>query len=371
MIVFRVLCGEWIETMWDCMYVAGPTCVPFFMATVLIANLVMLNLFLALLLSSFTEMGANEPEKDDEPDKIQVVIDRFKRFFKRIFKKNKKDGKDGDDVVKNGALPNGENNSSATIGNGFDLSEKEQLEKNLQDKLAFAPGAGLVAADAEDDVAEEEMYYTPPDDVVVPDCCPRRVYERMPFCNGDPESPFWQVWSRHRLLALKLIENKYFESVVLALILLSSMVMTLEDIWFDSRPMLMDTLYYLDRILTVVFFMETVLKMYAMGFISYFTNAWCWLDFVIVAVSLINFGVSLLGIGNVPIFKTMRTLRALRPLRAMAKLEGMKVVVNALIGALPSIFNVMLVCLIFWLIFAIIGVNTFMGRFHKCIQVIF
>ncbi len=45
--------------MWDCMYVAGPTCVPFFMATVLIANLVMLNLFLALLLSSFSDMNTD------------------------------------------------------------------------------------------------------------------------------------------------------------------------------------------------------------------------------------------------------------------------------------------------------------------------
>ena len=40
MIVFRVLCGEWIESMWDCIYVAGPTCIPYFLATVLVANLV-------------------------------------------------------------------------------------------------------------------------------------------------------------------------------------------------------------------------------------------------------------------------------------------------------------------------------------------
>ena len=57
MIVFRVLCGEWIESMWDCMYVSGPACVPYFLATVLVANLVILNLFLALLLSSFSDMG--------------------------------------------------------------------------------------------------------------------------------------------------------------------------------------------------------------------------------------------------------------------------------------------------------------------------
>ena len=58
MIVFRVLCGEWIESMWDCMLVAGSTCVPYFLATVLVANLVILNLFLALLLSSFSDMGS-------------------------------------------------------------------------------------------------------------------------------------------------------------------------------------------------------------------------------------------------------------------------------------------------------------------------
>ncbi len=57
MIVFRVLCGEWIESMWDCMLVAGATCVPYFLATVLVGNLVILNLFLALLLSSFSDMG--------------------------------------------------------------------------------------------------------------------------------------------------------------------------------------------------------------------------------------------------------------------------------------------------------------------------
>ena len=47
----------------------------------------------------------------------------------------------------------------------------------------------------------------------------------------------------------------------------------------------------------------------------------------------------------------------------------MKVVVNALIGATPSIINVLMVCLIFWLIFAIIGVNLFSGKYFRCINV--
>lgn len=40
MIVFRVLCGEWIESMWDCMYVGDVSCIPFFLATVVIGNFV-------------------------------------------------------------------------------------------------------------------------------------------------------------------------------------------------------------------------------------------------------------------------------------------------------------------------------------------
>lgn len=41
-------------------------------------------------------------------------------------------------------------------------------------------------------------------------------------------------------------------------------------------------------------------------------------------------------------------------------------VVNALIQAIPAIFNVLLVCLVFWLIFSIMGVNLFGGRFAAC-----
>jgi hypothetical protein len=34
--------------------------------------------------------------------------------------------------------------------------------------------------------------------------------------------------------------------------------------------------------------------------------------------------------------------------------------------AIPSIFNVLLVCLVFWLIFSIMGVQFFGGKFYKC-----
>lgn len=46
----------------------------------------------------------------------------------------------------------------------------------------------------------------------------------------------------------------------------------------------------------------------------------------------------------------------------------MRIVVNALMYAIPSIFNVLLVCLVFWLIFSIMGVQFFGGKFFKCLD---
>lgn len=46
----------------------------------------------------------------------------------------------------------------------------------------------------------------------------------------------------------------------------------------------------------------------------------------------------------------------------------MQIVVNALMMAIPSIINVLLVCVVFWLIFSIMGVQFFAGKFWKCVD---
>lgn len=157
------------------------------------------------------------------------------------------------------------------------------------------------------------------------DCFPETCYKKFPFLAGDEDSPFWQGWGNLRYKTFQLIENKYFETAVITMILLSSLALALEDVHLSQRPILQDILYYMDRIFTVIFFFEMLIKWLALGFQKYFTNAWCWLDFVIVMVSLINFIASLCGAGGIQAFKTMRTLRALRPLRAMSRMQGMRV----------------------------------------------
>lgn len=45
-------------------------------------------------------------------------------------------------------------------------------------------------------------------------------------------------------------------------------------------------LEYADKVFTYIFILEMLLKWVAYGFVKYFTNAWCWLDFLIVDVCI-------------------------------------------------------------------------------------
>lgn len=159
----------------------------------------------------------------------------------------------------------------------------------------------------------------------------------------------------------------------------------IEDKSIHSKPFLKNLINIVDNFFTYTFALEVILKWLAYGFRKYFSDWWSWLDFTIVLVfsliyylyqinkivyfkvSLIGLVSSLIGVADIPAFKVMRTLRALRPLRALSRFEGIRVVVNALIGAIPSIFNVLLVCLVFWLVFSIMGVQLFAGKFYKCV----
>ncbi|KAG8310964.1 Sodium channel protein 60E [Homalodisca vitripennis] len=72
MMIFRILCGEWIEPLWDCMRaekIEGPgTCFAIFLPALVMGNFMVLNLFLALLLNSF---NSEELKSKKEPEYLE------------------------------------------------------------------------------------------------------------------------------------------------------------------------------------------------------------------------------------------------------------------------------------------------------------
>lgn len=59
-------------------------------------------------------------------------------------------------------------------------------------------------------------------------------------------------------------------------------------------------------------------------------------------------------------------LRTLRPLRFISHNVAMKTIVTALLESVGSIANVAIVVIIVWLMFAILAMNLFGGKFYYC-----
>lgn len=99
---------------------------------------------------------------------------------------------------------------------------------------------------------------------------------------------------------------------------------------------------------------------------TYLRDPWNILDFTIVFFSFLNWALDSVQGVSVSFLRGFRALRALRPLRMVSKNEGMKIVVNSLLKSIPSLFNVMLISLLFLLVFGILAVQLFKGSMGYC-----
>lgn len=94
------------------------------------------------------------------------------------------------------------------------------------------------------------------------------------------------------------------------------------------------------------------------NYTAYWSNNWNRLDAFVVMVSLLA-----IIFQDVKIF---RSLRAVRPLRVAVRSKQVKVVVSTLLAAILPTINILVFCLFFWLVFAILGVNLYSGKIHMC-----
>uniref|UniRef100_H2ZPU7 Sodium channel protein n=1 Tax=Ciona savignyi TaxID=51511 RepID=H2ZPU7_CIOSA len=177
-------------------------------------------------------------------------------------------------------------------------------------------------------------------------------------------------WFEIRRFVNKIIIHKYFENFVIFCILISTVTLAMEDIHIDKRPAMKRVVQIVDIFCCIFFTIEMLMKWIGKGLKSYFTNPWCCLDFFIVIVSIINLSLVANQRSDFSALRALRTFRALRPLRALSRFQGMKIVVDALVRAVPSITQVFVICMIFWLIFSILGVNIFGGRFGRCVSLL-
>jgi hypothetical protein len=142
----------------------------------------------------------------------------------------------------------------------------------------------------------------------------------------------------------------------------------LENPLHDPNGGEVSTLYYFDVVLTFFFLMESIFKIISYGLllnkkVSYLRNGWNFIDFSVVVLSIVSLAITS---KKLKIVKILRLFRVLRPLRMISRNKGLKTGIQALLMAIPSLFNVVIISLFFLTIYGIIGVNYFKGAFYSC-----
>uniref|UniRef100_A0A8C2SYA5 Calcium voltage-gated channel subunit alpha1 H n=1 Tax=Coturnix japonica TaxID=93934 RepID=A0A8C2SYA5_COTJA len=201
----------------------------------------------------------------------------------------------------------------------------------------------------------------------------------------EPYKPEWckshEDWSlylfspqnRFRVMCQKVIAHKMFDHVVLVFIFLNCITIALERPDIDPHSTERIFLSVSNYIFTAIFVAEMMVKVVALGFFSgentYLQSSWNVLDGVLVFVSIIDIIVSMASAGGAKILgvlRVLRLLRTLRPLRVISRAPGLKLVVETLISSLRPIGNIVLICCAFFIIFGILGVQLFKGKFYYC-----
>ena len=111
---------------------------------------------------------------------------------------------------------------------------------------------------------------------------------------------------------------------------------------------------------------EMGLKILGLGFLfdqgAYLKDGWNILDFIIVGTAWIP---HLVGGESNNNFSSLRVLRVLRPLRTISNIKSLRIILNSMFSAIRLLVDSLIVILFFFVIFAIAGLQLFMGLLKR------
>lgn len=166
---------------------------------------------------------------------------------------------------------------------------------------------------------------------------------------------------------MRLIDWRWFDRIVLFLILLNCLAMAASD------PLAVEPYMWelpAEWFFTIAFTIEAVCKMVAMGVCCESRCAYIWdLWHVLDLAAVVTAWISLLPITAGSSVVVLRSVRILRPLRTVQRVKGKRILIGSLVASLPSLLDVVELFGFLLLVFGIIGVESFAGRLHyRCVD---
>lgn len=342
----------------------------FVIPCIVIGNYILLNLFLAILITNF-----NKKESEDSLVNSEEVK-RIRLFYQKI---NEKLNEIGNILSMRSVLE--EKWGPAILESEFEKKKNEAREelsqldpvnplfpyhvrppskviqkrvsslKNKEELLKSASGYLDLSSAKQDPF---EIIY-------------KQDYGRMKLPEGYA---FYFMGPNNKLrrFLLKIVVHPFYELALTLVIVVSGVILALDLPLLDPSHPMKFPLKVMDYFVNSVFVAEFIVKVLCYGLIfngqkSYFRSGWNILDFLTVLVFIISQFSLNISVSNAQIF---RSIRILRPLRIINFSEELQIVINCLLKSLKGVISVVLISMIFFFTFGIFGTNIFKGAFYSC-----
>ena len=162
-----------------------------------------------------------------------------------------------------------------------------------------------------------------------------------------------EKFSSFRRKSWSIARSPWFGNFILFVIVVNAFTIGLET--FNISPWLKQALVYFDFFALSVYTIEAIIKITAYRR-NYFTDAWNIFDFSILLICLIPTGLIAFP---VQVARILRVLRVFRIFRLVSAFKQMRIIIEAIARAIPSVFWTAFLLVIVYYIFAVIGTVMF------------
>ncbi|KAJ8707344.1 hypothetical protein PYW08_010596 [Mythimna loreyi] len=172
---------------------------------------------------------------------------------------------------------------------------------------------------------------------------------------------FDKVNRRLRRTCRKAVKSQTFYWTIIVLVFLNTLVLATEH---HGQPHYLDHFQnYANYLFVVLFTMEMLVKMYALGFQGYFVSLFNRFDCFVMFCSIVELALTLKNTIPQLGISVLRCVRLLRVFKVTKYWRSLSNLVTSLLNSIQSIFSLLLLLFLFIMIFALLGMQVFGGKF--------
>ncbi|XP_028178504.1 muscle calcium channel subunit alpha-1-like isoform X1 [Ostrinia furnacalis] len=172
---------------------------------------------------------------------------------------------------------------------------------------------------------------------------------------------FDKVNRRMRRTCRKAVKSQGCYWAIIVLVFLNTLVLATEHY---NQPKWLDQFQNIaNYIFVVLFTMEMLVKMYALGFQGYFVSLFNRFDCFVMICSILELALTITDTIPQLGISVLRCVRLLRVFKVTKYWRSLSNLVASLLNSIQSIFSLLLLLFLFIMIFALLGMQVFGGRF--------